>query len=69
MRRWPVVVLVLAAPAVASPAAVLSRGSSIVAETLKAPTAYARLSVLTDTIGNRLSGSAAEAKAVAWARA
>lgn len=69
MRRWPVVALVLAAPAVTSPAAVLSRGSSIVAETLKAPTAYARLSVLTDTIGNRLSGSAAEAKAVAWARA
>lgn len=38
-------------------------------EALKVPTAYRRLSGLTDTIGNRLAGSAAEPRAVAWAKA
>lgn len=67
---WIALALVFTVSA-ASPAATaaLSRGSSIVAETLKAPTAYARLRVLTDTIGHRLAGSPAEPKAVAWAKA
>jgi hypothetical protein len=46
----------------------VSRASSIVAEALKTPSAYARLRVLTDTIGARLAGSAAEPRAVAWAK-
>ena len=71
MPTWIALALLFAFPAAASPAttAALSRGSSIVAETLKAPTAYARLRVLTDTIGHRLAGSPAEPKAVAWAKA
>jgi len=46
-----------------------ARAASILAEALKVPAAYRRLQVLTDTIGNRLAGSAAEPKAVAWAKA
>jgi Zn-dependent M28 family amino/carboxypeptidase len=46
----------------------LSRASSIVAETLRFASAYERLRVLTDTIGARLAGSAAELKAIAWAK-
>ncbi|HKY32812.1 MAG TPA: M28 family peptidase [Candidatus Polarisedimenticolia bacterium] len=45
------------------------RVRTIADEALKVPTAYARLQVLTDTIGARLAGSEAEARAVAWARA
>src|SRR5262245_63882764 len=46
-----------------------ARASSIIAEALKMPTAYGRLRPLTDTIGARLAGSAAEPRAVAWAKA
>src|SRR5262245_26106515 len=46
-----------------------ARASSIIAEALKMPTAYERLRPLTDTIGARLAGSAAEPRAVAWAKA
>ena len=71
MPTWIALTLLLAFPAASAPdtTTALSRGSSIVAETLKAPMAYARLRVLTDTIGNRLAGSPAEPRAVAWAKA
>ena len=46
-----------------------SRARAIVAEAMKVPTSYARLQSLTDTVGCRLAGSAAEPKAVAWAKA
>src|SRR5262245_62067994 len=46
-----------------------ARAQALVAEALKMPTAYERLRPLTDSIGARLAGSAAEPKAVAWAKA
>lgn len=61
---------VLLATASQLPAAtVASRAQSIIAEALKTPAGYERLRVLTDSIGKRLSGSPAEPKAVAWAKA
>ena len=45
------------------------RARTIAAEALKTNSTHARLAELTDTIGARLAGSAAEPRAVAWARA
>ena len=45
-----------------------SHVASIIAEALKVPAAFSRLQTLTDLVGARLAGSAAEPRAVSWAK-
>jgi Iap family predicted aminopeptidase len=57
-----------AAKSVPPPDLAAERGRAIIAALLKTPSVWERLRPLTDTIGARIAGSEAGARAVAWAK-